>query len=67
MPIAPAQRPIRLRAAVNDGLSLLIIGALLGHPETRTTQRYAHSADDPPKLAAAQVVSRIAHAMLSPK
>lgn len=50
-------------AAVNDGLSLPIIGALLGHRETRTTQRYAHLADDPQRLAAAQVAGRIAHAM----
>jgi integrase len=51
-------------AAVNDGLSLPIIGALLGHRETRTTQRYAHLADDPQRLAAAQVAGRIAQAML---
>ncbi len=50
-------------AAVNDGLSLPIIGALLGHRETRTTQRYAHLADNPQKIAAAQVAGRIAHAM----
>jgi integrase len=50
-------------AAVNDGLSLPIIGALLGHRETRTTQRYAHLADDPQKLAAAQIAGRIAKAM----
>ena len=50
-------------AAVNDGLSLPIIGALLGHRETRTTQRYAHLADDPQRLAAAQVAGRIAEAL----
>lgn len=54
-------------AAVNDGLSLPIIGALLGHLETRTTQRYAHLADDPQRIAAAQVANRIASAMLAPK
>jgi integrase len=50
-------------AAVNDGLSLPIIGALLGHRETRTTQRYAHLADDPQRLAAAQIAGRIVQAM----
>jgi integrase len=50
-------------AAVNDSLSLPIIGALLGHRETRTTQRYAHLADDPQRPAAAQVAGRIAQAM----
>jgi integrase len=29
------------------GLSLPIIGRLLGHTQARTTQRYAHLADDP--------------------
>ncbi len=29
------------------GLSLQIIGRLLGHTQARTTQRYAHLADDP--------------------
>ena len=53
-------------AAVNDGLSLPIIGALLGHRETRTTQRYAHLADDSQRLAAAQVAGRIALAMQRP-
>jgi integrase len=29
------------------GLSLPLIGRLLGHTQARTTQRYAHLADDP--------------------
>ena len=33
------------------GLSLPIIGRLLGHTQQRTTQRYAHLADDPLKEA----------------
>jgi integrase len=33
------------------GLSLPIIGKLLGHTQARTTQRYAHLADDPLKEA----------------
>lgn len=45
------------------GLSLPVIGALLGHREVATTQRYAHLADDPLKLAADQVASQIAAMM----
>lgn len=50
-------------APVNDGLSLPITGALLGHRENRTTQRYAHLADDPQRLVAAQVAERICKAL----
>lgn len=32
---------------VSSGVSLEIIGRLLGHTQTATTQRYAHLADDP--------------------
>ena len=37
------------------GLSLLLIGRLLGHTQARTTQRYAHLADDPVREAAARI------------
>jgi integrase len=37
------------------GLSLPIIGKLLGHTQSRTTQRYAHLADDPLKEAAQKI------------
>ena len=37
------------------GLSLPIIGRLLGHTQPRTTQRYAHLADDPPREAAEKI------------
>jgi integrase len=37
------------------GLSLLIIGRLLGHTQARTTQRYAHLADDPLREAAERI------------
>ena len=37
------------------GLSLLLIGRLLGHTQARTTQRYAHLADDPMREAAARI------------
>jgi integrase len=36
---------------VSAGLSLPIIGALLGHSQTQTTQRYSHLFDDPLRAA----------------
>jgi integrase len=45
------------------GLSLPLIGALLGHKQAATTQRYAHLADDPVKRAAEQAGSAVAAAM----
>jgi integrase len=45
------------------GLSLPLIGALLGHKQASTTQRYAHLADDPVKRAADQAGSAVAAAM----
>ncbi len=44
------------------GLSLQIIGRLLGHTQSRTTQRYAHLADDPLREAAAKIGGVIASA-----
>jgi integrase len=44
------------------GLSLPIIGRLLGHTQQRTTQRYAHLADDPLREAAARIGGTIAAA-----
>jgi len=45
------------------GLSLPLIGALLGHRLPSTTQRYAHLADDPVRSASELVGSRIAAAL----
>jgi integrase len=44
------------------GLSLPIIGRLLGHTQARTTQRYAHLADDPLREAAERIGAVIAGA-----
>jgi integrase len=41
------------------GLSLPLIGRLLGHTQARTTQRYAHLADDPLREAADKIASAI--------
>jgi integrase len=44
------------------GLSLPLIGKLLGHSQARTTQRYAHAADDPLREASEKVGETIAAA-----
>lgn len=49
--------------AVSGGASLPIIGGLLGHYDSATTQRYAHLHDDPLKAASEAVGGRIAAAM----
>lgn len=45
--------------AVSAGTSLPIIGALLGHRDSTTTQRYAHLSDDPLRNASELVDRRI--------
>jgi integrase len=52
--------------AVSGGASLPIIGALLGHKDSATTQRYAHLSDDPLRAATEAIGSRIS-AMLEPE
>ncbi|MCZ6640365.1 MAG: site-specific integrase [Gammaproteobacteria bacterium] len=49
--------------AVAGGLSLPLIGALLGHTQPQTTARYAHLAADPLRQATDMVGRRIAAAM----
>jgi integrase len=45
---------------VSSGLSLEIVGRLLGHTTTATTKRYAHLADDPLRAATERFGSKIA-------
>lgn len=45
---------------INSGHSLPIIGALLGHTQIKTTQRYAHLADDPLREATGRVDAQLA-------
>lgn len=45
--------------AVASGMSLPMIGKLLGHSQPQTTARYAHLADDPMRLAAEQIGQKI--------
>lgn len=42
-----------------SGLSLPMIGALLGHKDIATTQRYAHLSDNPVRSAADQIGHRL--------
>jgi site-specific recombinase XerD len=49
------------------GVSLLMIGKLLGHTQAATTQRYAHLADEPLRAAATQITSVIAPSKPSAK
>ena len=46
---------------VSSGLSLEIVGRLLGHTTATTTKRYAHLADDPLRAATDQFGSKIAN------
>ena len=55
MTLARLQRFGHIPVAVAGGASLPLIGALLGHSQAKTTQRYAHVANDP-RLAAADAV-----------
>ncbi len=52
--------------AVAGGMSLPLIGSLLGHSQHQTTLRYAHLADDP-RLAAAEAVASAISARMSGK
>jgi integrase len=45
------------------GDSLMVIGALLGHRSTKSTERYAHLSDHPVKDAAQRISERIAGLM----
>lgn len=49
--------------AAAGGMSLPIIGALLGHKDTATTARYAHLSADPIRAANEAIGARIASAM----
>ena len=48
---------------VSHGLSLPVMGSLLGHSQPSMTQRYAHLADDPRAEASERVGERLAEAL----
>jgi integrase len=47
----------------SSGMSLAIIGRMLGHSQPQTTARYAHFAPDPLQQGADQIGGKIAAAM----
>ena len=49
--------------AAGQGISLTMIGALLGHSQPQTTARYAHLASDPLKDASKAIGDKISEAM----
>lgn len=49
--------------AAADGASLYLIGKVLGHTQTRTTEKYAHLNDDPLRAVADRAAARIANAL----
>lgn len=49
--------------AVSGGMSLPMVGKLLGHTQVQTTARYAHLADDPVREAAEHVGAQLADAL----
>ena len=49
--------------AASGGMSLVLIGSMLGHKDVATTARYAHLSDDPKKAAADQISGHIKAAM----
>jgi integrase len=49
--------------AVADGNTLFMVGKVLGHKQARTTEVYAHLADDPLRAVADHTAARIAAAM----
>lgn len=51
---------------VVSGTPLVVVGALLGHANSSTTQRYAHLADDPVRRASETIGKAIAIAMSKP-
>ncbi|MFC4352175.1 tyrosine-type recombinase/integrase [Fodinicurvata halophila] len=70
-PFPPEMTDVRLHdlrhsfasVAAGAGLSLPIIGKLLGHQQAATTARYAHLAADPVQQAANLIGNRLADAM----
>lgn len=49
--------------AVGDGIGLPLLGGLLGHSDVKTTQRYAHLANDPLRRAVNATAGTIASAL----
>ncbi|KJS38253.1 MAG: integrase [Rhodospirillaceae bacterium BRH_c57] len=52
--------------AVMQGMTLQMVGKLLGHTQIQTTMRYAHLADDPVRQAAEQISGSLSAALAMP-
>ena len=52
--------------AVGQGITLPVIGALLGHSQAQTTLRYAHVDSDPALVAADAIGRMVEQAWASP-
>lgn len=52
---------------VNSGASLPIVGKILGHTQTSTTQRYAHLEENPARKAAEAAAAKIADVIAKPR
>jgi len=55
-----------LQPAVARGVSLFMIGKMLGHKDSRTTEIYAHLGDDPLKRAANATANTLADLLSKP-
>jgi integrase len=53
--------------AIADGATLFMVGKILGHKQARTTEVYAHLADDPIRAVADRTANRINNAMKGSK
>jgi integrase len=65
--LGPDAKPYTLRHSfaslgAGGGLSLFIIGKLMGHTQSKTTQRYAHLSDDPQREATTKIGNAITNA-----
>jgi integrase len=58
-------RHLYASVAASAGLGLPIIGAILGHREAATTQRYAHLDQNPLRLAADRISGEIAASLVN--
>jgi integrase len=53
--------------AVASGFSLFMVGKVLGHKDSRTTEIYAHMADDPLRRVASETADKISNLLKLPK